>query len=74
LFELLRNECPLYWTALAKLKLILSAEARALFFSMVRADPVERATLTEIKSSKWYAGEVYSQDEVKSILLRKKKL
>jgi len=32
---------------------------------MVKADPNERATIEEIKNSKWYQGPVYSDEECK---------
>jgi len=68
LFELLKSESPLYWKALAKFNIALSKDAKDLFLSMVHSDPVERATLNEVKSSKWFSGEVYSPKELKQIL------
>jgi len=71
LSELLRNESPLYWEVLASYNISISEEAKELFLSMVKSDPVERATLAEIKSSKWFSGEVYNKDQIKSILLKR---
>lgn len=35
-----------------------------LFTLMVKEDPVERATLEEVKKSKWFLGPIYSQEEL----------
>lgn len=44
-----------------------SPEIRELFEKMTKKDTSERATIEDIKKSKWYQGEVYTQKEVKSI-------
>jgi serine/threonine protein kinase len=55
-----------FWEAHAKCTgspLIVDPEIKKLFWSMVRADASSRATLEQIKSSKWYQGTVYSTEE-----------
>lgn len=68
LSKLLDEESPLYWKALASINLKIGEDAKDLFWSMIRYDPIERATLSEIKTSKWYSAEVYSAEELKKIL------
>lgn len=41
---------------------------KTLFTSMVNPDPEVRATLNDIKNSKWYNGEVYSEKEARSVI------
>jgi len=64
--DLLRKDSSLYWAKMSELGISMSEDAQNLFSSMVREDPVERATLYEIKSSKWYSGEVYSNAQLKN--------
>ena len=37
---------------------------KELFLSMTKKDPKERATISDIKSSRWYNGPVYTKDEL----------
>mmetsp|Transcript_140381 Transcript_140381/g.199013 ORF Transcript_140381/g.199013 Transcript_140381/m.199013 type:complete len:141 (-) Transcript_140381:156-578(-) len=48
----------------------VSADFMRLFNSMIKADPRERATIAQIKSSKWCKGETYSKEEMASIIKR----
>ena len=41
---------------------------RSLFISMTRPDVIERATIFEVKNSKWYNGPVYSEEELSLIM------
>jgi len=47
---------------------------RDLFLHMVHSDPAQRATIGDIKKSKWYNGPVYSPQELKTLTLRKHKI
>ena len=70
LLDLLREDLSLYWERLSRYGISLSEDAQELFTSMVRADPVERATLAEVKSSKWYSGEIYTKEQLRKLCLR----
>ena len=41
-----------------------SEDFKALFLSMTRFDPEKRATISEVKSSNWYQGEIYTNEEL----------
>jgi len=49
---------------------IENEDFKKLFWSMVRSDPTKRATLEEIKQSKWFQGTLYSNRELKSIMTK----
>lgn len=68
LAELLKKESPRYWEAMDRFGISLDPEAKSLFLSMVKTDPIERATICEVKSSKWYQGEIYTEKEAKQII------
>ena len=42
-----------------------SADFRELFISLMHTDPEERATIEEVKNSKWYQDEIYTDEELK---------
>jgi serine/threonine protein kinase len=44
---------------------------RSLFLSMVAYKPSERASIQQIKKSKWYNGPIYSQNELEDVLKNK---
>jgi len=44
---------------------------KALFSIMTKFNPQERASIAEIKKSKWYNGPIYSKEELKSIMKKK---
>lgn len=68
LFDMLKNEDPSYWNVYRDMcGLDLENEEfdsfKRLFQLMVKKDPVERATICEIKRSKWFKGPVLSEKE-----------
>jgi hypothetical protein len=48
----------------------MSKEFKQLFLSMTKADPVERATLEEIRHSEWYNGPILAKDQLKDQMKR----
>jgi len=60
-----------FWEIHAKVhgkKAKFDKDFKELFFSMVTANPERRATISQIKNSKWYQGPVYSESELKKRL------
>jgi len=47
-----------------KSKIQFEDDFKELFMSLVRANPNERATISDIKKSKWYQGPVYTPEEL----------
>jgi len=41
---------------------------KELFGSMTRANPIERPSIEEIKTAKWYDAPIYSDDELSEIM------
>jgi len=69
--ELSRRDKSGFWAKQeqrSKGKIDFSKDFKDLFTVMVKTDVFERATLEEVKSSKWVSGETYSQEELYSIL------
>jgi len=67
----LQNEDPRFWSIhenATETKFHFSQDFKRLFLSMVRKDPVERATINEIKESKWFRGPVYTPAELKQVM------
>jgi len=65
------EEDPRYWSVfetIANQDFGFSSDFKTLVKMMTKYDAVERATLNEIKNSKWFKGEVYSHEEYKSIM------
>jgi len=68
---LLKNENPEFWLmheSCSDAEVHFSKDFKSLFLSMVKYDPVERATISEIKNSKWYCGPTYTQNELQQIM------
>jgi len=71
LFDMLKQEDKEYWDALSRIvgkPLEVSEEFKELFSMMTKYDPAERATIEEIKKSKWYKGPKYSPDKLRYIM------
>jgi len=72
LYGLLQQNQERFWNKHMELQLkkesFFDEDFKELFFSMTKPNPDERATISEIKNSKWYRGPVLSQDELSSIL------
>jgi len=71
LFELLKAEDSSYWEVMAGLNnpdLRFEDDFKELFMSMVRADPEKRASIEDIKNSRWYQGPTYSNKELIELL------
>ena len=70
--QLLRSDPSHFWEVHENFNPVgsklLDEDFKSLFMSMIRDDPVERATIQEIKQSKWYKGEVYREKEYKYIV------
>jgi serine/threonine protein kinase len=68
LFDILIKRKDTYWSTIEKIKMVsqslLTDDFRDLFMNMVDADPAKRFELSQIKSSKWYKGEIYDVNEV----------
>lgn len=67
-YELLKKGSSLYWKFIEDSDIRFSEDLKTLFSSMVKADPIERATISEVKMSKWYLGEVYNEQEYADIM------
>jgi serine/threonine protein kinase len=71
--DLLRKEDPLFWRLHEEVHekpTKFDASFKELFMSMVKEDVVERATITEIKTSSWYCGPIYTSEETQNILAK----
>lgn len=65
-FKMILTEDPKYWDAYkasCHSDVEVSDDFKQLFKMMVKADPVERATISEIKKSVWFNGPVLDQNE-----------
>lgn len=65
--ELLYHSPKEFWAAykeISKQNIEFDEDFKELFLSMVRYDPVTRATLQEIKDSRWYNGPTYSNENL----------
>jgi len=51
-----------------KLASFFSEDFKSLFMAMVKFDPEQRATISEVKNSKWYNGEVYAPEELQEFM------
>jgi len=72
--ELLRTDAEQFWRAHEEFLPnpdVLTEDFKSLFMAMVREDAVERATILEIKQSKWYQGDVYRPKEYRKIVSNK---
>ena len=71
LYQLLQHDYDQFWqkhcTFLGCPPETFSSEFRDLFYIMTREDPSQRATIEDIKNSRWYNQEVYSPDQLKDI-------
>jgi len=50
-----------------------SEEFKSLFLNMTKSDPRERATLSKVKTSSWYRGDVFSNKELEEIVSKQVK-
>jgi serine/threonine protein kinase len=72
-FELLMDNPVAYWEALSELTGWSMGEKdgfKELFQSCVKSNPKERATIADIKKSKWYNGSFYSAKELPGVMQR----
>lgn len=72
LFNHLVQENPEFWEIHNKLsnnKFNWSPNFKELFLAMVKKDTVERATIQDIKRSRWYSGEIYSPEALREKVL-----
>jgi len=74
LFKLFYNDSKAFWNIHSKLQNkslgFFDSNFTELFESMVTLEPNQRATISQIKASKWYNGPIYSDKEVHRILSR----
>jgi len=71
LFSLLTKSLPILEDSQVqefRIPQYLSEEFKGLFFKMVEKIPENRISLAEIKQNKWYRGEIYSKEELKSFM------
>lgn len=65
LYELLQSNPRKFWEMHEDIqKNIIPTEFKELFESMTNSDPISRATLEEVKSSDYFNGPVYSDEEL----------
>jgi Serine/threonine protein kinase len=67
MYKILEHDNKEFWKAHLKVRnneIFYSEEFKELFISMVREDPEKRASIKDIKNSKWYQGPVYSGEEL----------
>jgi len=72
LLDLLDNHNEIFWEKHCEKQgrepSFFSSEFRSLFNAMTKANPKERATLADIKSSKWFNGPIYSDEDVTDMM------
>ena len=72
LYKMICDNNDLFWQKHCEIQNrpahFFDAEFRTLFNACVKADPKERATIRDIKSSKWYNGPTYREDELAAIM------
>jgi len=72
LFELLNENPEMFWLKHCEFHRekaeLFTEEFRELFIGMTKKNPKERLTVQEIKESRWYNGEIYSDDELVDIM------
>jgi len=66
-FELLKKSDPSFWSVEHNVEASSNTDEsfKKLIFLMTKADPIERATIEEIKTSEWYNKPVYSHNDIK---------
>jgi serine/threonine protein kinase len=47
---------------------VFDPEFKELFLSMTQLNPSERASIEDVKNSKWYNGEVYTNEELREVM------
>lgn len=64
------NQYSNYWKTISKISgaEIIDNDFMQLVWSMTKLDPEDRATIKEIKKSKWYNGPVYSEEDYKKVV------
>lgn len=72
LYSLLVNHPKKFWERHCKIQKkdneFFSDDFRRLFGAMVRPNPKERPSIKQVKESKWYTGEIYSEEELVSLM------
>jgi Serine/threonine protein kinase len=71
LFDLLLNNPEAFWEAHSEIDdscLKLSQDFKDLFISMTRKEPEQRASIKDIKQSKWYNGSIYEKKLLSGIM------
>ena len=70
LYELLISNKVAFWEAHLKIhsKSNFNNDFKDLFESLVRTDPTKRATIDDIKKSRWYQGPTYDKKELGKIM------
>jgi len=72
LFELLNNNTETFWKEHSNIQerpaSFFDASFRELFVGMMHLDPKKRFTLQQVKESKWFQQETYSDEELKLVM------
>jgi len=72
LFALMYNDNRAFWAKHCEIQgresTFFSGEFKTLVNAMLRLEPEERPTVTQIKNSKWYNKPIYSKEEVELIM------
>jgi len=69
--ELLVNGDKKYWEGIKKISgsnIKFDNDFKQMFLSMVKKNPMERATIDDIKKSKWYNGPIYTPEQLQFIM------
>jgi serine/threonine protein kinase len=71
LFELMQEQHELFWQAHEKLDEQVQnwdSDLKQLFLGMVRANPEQRLKLNDVLENKWFTGQVYSREELTTVM------
>jgi len=64
-------ETKKYWEGIKKISgrnIKFDNDFKQMFLSMVKKNPMERATIDDIKKSKWYNGPIYTPEQLQFIM------
>jgi len=75
LYGLLRHDIDKFWEVHRGIqkseKEVFDENFRGLFEGMVKSKPSDRFSIKKIKETEWYKGSVYTDEELKSVMMQK---
>jgi serine/threonine protein kinase len=75
LYPLLKEQSPKFWDFHGiyqkKSADFFDEDFKELFISMTKTDSTQRATISDIKNSKWYNGPIYTKEEITTVMSSK---